>query len=209
VLVAVLTNMCTVAGSFVVYTYLAVLTRDVTPLSARGVSAVLFVWGVSAAVGSTLGGRRVDHNGPDRTFLLGLLGVAASFVAMGTVAVNAPFGAVWTTAAFLVVTVAWSALYWVIPGAQIQRVMDRAPASPAIAVSVSSASSYLGVSLGGMVGGATLSIGSSAALPWVALIPLGCALLITMTSDRHPIEADVPRESPEADSRCSDTKSTA
>ncbi|MFG2222728.1 MFS transporter [Streptomyces sp. NPDC048644] len=184
VLVAVFINMCAVAGSFVVYTYLAVLTHRVTPLSEAGVSAVLLVWGVAAAVGSTLGGRLSDRHSPDRTFLSGLTGVLVAFAAMGLVAAAAPFGAVPTTAAFLLATLVWSALYWLIPGAQIQRVMGRAPDAPTIAVSISSASSYLGVALGGAVGGLTLTASSSAALPWVGGALVGCALLITVWDRR-------------------------
>ncbi len=207
VLVAVATNVCVVAGSFVVYTYLAVLTRAVTPLTAGGVSVVLFVWGAAAAVGTTYGGRRSDSEGPDRVLMLGLLGVVTAFTVLGLVTSLLPVGTAPATAAFLLAVLAWSTLYWTVPGAQVQRVMERAPAAPAVAVSVSSASSYLGVALGGAIGGLTVGLASPAALPWVALLPLGCAVLLMTTWDRRlalPGAAHAgpaPREERSADDR--------
>lgn len=188
VLVAVVTNLCAVAGSFVVFTYLAVLTRTVTSLSSLGVSAVLLLWGLAAAVGSQVSGRMSDRYTPETTYLTGLLGVIIAFVAMGLVA-TASFGEVQTTSAFLIVIVAWSAFYWLIPGAQIQRVMNRAPSAPTIAVSISSASSYFGVALGGAVGGVAIESASITALPWVGGALVGCAVLVKAMLDRRMTSA--------------------
>lgn len=187
VLLAVLANTCAVAGSFTVYTYLAVFARDVTGLGAAGVSAVLFAWGVAAAAGTAAGGRISDRRGPDRAYLTGLLGVVAAFAALALAALVSRFAEGPATVAFLLATVAWGVLYWVIPGAQIQRVMDRAPAAPTIAVSVSSASSYLGVALGGGLGGATLSVTSSPALPLIGVALLLVATLLTTRQMKEPV----------------------
>ncbi|WP_330235566.1 MFS transporter [Streptomyces sp. NBC_00566] len=191
VLVAVTANTLVVGGSFVVFTYLAVLTRAVTPLSEAGISAVLLVWGVAAAAGNAAGGRSCDRRGSERTYLYGVGGVAASFVALGTVALAAPRGNTATTAVFLLCTLVWSGLYWLIPGAQVQRVMLRAPDAPVVAVSVSSASSYLGVALGGAVGGATLQYASAQALPWTGCALVLCALLVVVR-DRYQAPEALP-----------------
>ncbi|MFE0043970.1 MFS transporter [Streptomyces albireticuli] len=187
VLLAVLANTCAVAGGFTVYTYLAVFARDVTGLSAAGVSGVLFAWGVAAAAGTAVGGRMSDRRGPDRAYLTGVLGVVAAFAALALTALLTRFAEGPATVAFLLATVAWGVLYWIVPGAQIQRVMDRAPAAPTIAVSVSSASSYLGVALGGGLGGATLSLASSPFLPLTGAALLVAAAVLTARQMKEPV----------------------
>ncbi|MER7706577.1 MFS transporter [Kitasatospora sp. NPDC097605] len=193
VLLAVLANACAVAGSFTVYTYLAVFAREVTGLSAAGVGWVLFAWGVAASVGTATGGRLSERRGPDRAYLTGVLGVVAAFAALALAALVARVAEGPATVVFLAATAAWGVLYWIVPGAQVQRVMDRAPAAPTIAVSVSSASSYLGVALGGGIGGATLSIAPSWTLPLAGTLLL--TLAATLTSRQLP-EPTTPRPLP-------------
>ncbi|WP_335938754.1 MFS transporter [Streptomyces sp. PTD5-9] len=197
VLVAVLANACAVAGSFTVYTYLAVFARDVTGLGAAGVSGVLLAWGVAASVGTAMGGRMNDRRGPDRAYLTGVLGVVAAFAALALAALVARVAEGPATVVFLAATAAWGVLYWIVPGAQIQRLMDRAPAAPTIAVSVSSASSYLGVALGGGIGGATLSFASSWALPLVGAVLLALAAAMTVRQVAVVVPR-VPSETPSA-----------
>ncbi|MCT2594015.1 MFS transporter [Streptomyces sp. N2-109] len=185
VLVAVVANLFAVAGCFVVFTYLAVLTSEVTPLSGAAVGAVLFAWGVAGGVGNVWGGKAADRRGGDYAFRAGVIGVTGSFAVLGLVAVTLPFGAAPTTVAFLLIAMVWSGLYWMIPPSQLQRVMERAPEAPAIALSVSSSSSYLGVALGGAAGGIVLSSFSATALPWAGAVLEACALAIVLTAARR------------------------
>lgn len=182
VLTAVLANLCAVAGSFTVFTYFAPLTESTTALGGTGISALLLAWGVAAAVGNVLGGRSSDRRGAERTFRAGVVGVVVAFLAMGAAVAVVAVGSASAIALLLGCTVVWSVMYWTVPPSQVQRVMERAPDAPTIAVSVSSSSSYLGVALGGAVGGIVLSRLSAAALPWAGAALELCALILVIAS---------------------------
>ncbi|MGW3204232.1 MFS transporter [Streptomyces sp. NPDC001135] len=196
VLLAVLGNLFAVAGCFTVFTYLAAFTRAATRLDDARVSLVLLVWGLAGAVGNAVGGRLSDRVGAERTFVTSVSGVV---VTMTLLAVTASFvtpGAAWVVAVFLTVTVLWGVFYWAEPPTAIHRVLDLAPTAPSVAISVNSFASYVGVALGGAVGGAVLDRFSPAALAWcgvcLELAALACVVVPRLTAGRPDAAPSLP-----------------
>ncbi|MEU4357206.1 MFS transporter [Streptomyces virginiae] len=166
VLLAVLANLFAVAGCFTVFTYLAAFTRATTGMDDAKVSIVLLVFGVAGAVGNAVGGRLSDRIGAERTFTASVSGVALTMALLAVLSSFFASGSAAVVAVFLAVTVAWGTVYWAEPPTAIHRVLDLAPTAPSVAISVNSSASYLGVALGGAVGGAVLDRLSPAALAW-------------------------------------------
>ncbi|MGP3953565.1 MFS transporter [Streptomyces sp. 7N604] len=189
VLLAILANLFAVAGCFTVFTYLAVFTRTATGMDDASVSVVLLVWGVAGAVGNAIGGRLSDRIGAERTFTASVSGVVVTMTLLAVMASFFASGSTLVVAVFLAVTVAWGTVYWAEPPTAIHRVLDLAPTAPSVAISVNSSASYLGVALGGAVGGAVLDRLSAAAVAWAGvcleLIALACVVLPRVSAGRR------------------------
>ena len=190
VLLAVLANLFAVAGCFTVYTYLAVLARTTVGVEHAGMSAVLLAWGVAGAVGSAVGGRLGDRVGARRTFTGSVSAVVVALALLGVLTGTATPGSTTAVAVFLVLTVVWGAVYWAEPPSAIHRVLDLAPSAPAVAIAVNSSASFLGVALGGALGGAVLDRSSPAALPWAGVALELLALALVVIPGRFPSHRD-------------------
>ncbi|ARE77691.1 MULTISPECIES: MFS transporter [unclassified Streptomyces] len=196
VLLSVLANLFAVAGCFTVFTYLAAFTRATTGMDDAQVSIVLLVFGVAGAFGNAVGGRLSDRIGAERTFTGAVSGVVVSMVLLAVLASWFASGSTVVGLVFLAVTVLWGTLYWAEPPTAIHRVLDLAPTAPSVAISVNSSASYLGVALGGAVGGAVLDRLSPAALAWAGacleLIALALVVLPRTSAARKGRAGHVP-----------------
>jgi predicted MFS family arabinose efflux permease len=82
VLLTLLVTLLWATGAYTVYTYLAVFLASETGIDGAHVGLVLFLWGASAAIGVTTGGRLNDKLGSKTVILSALALLAASFVTM-------------------------------------------------------------------------------------------------------------------------------
>lgn len=165
------------ASIFTVFTYIAVALHDVG-MAASGVSFALLVFGIAAAIGNTAGGRMVDRFGsrPVAGIALALLTVALaaeSFtLKMAPPEIAAP--------AMLLLLFLWGLGGWAFYVAQVVTLVRLSPEAPMIALSLNASAMYLGIGLGGMIGGTLLAALGTTDLGWVGACGLALALALTL-----------------------------
>ena len=82
VLLTLIVTLLWATGAYTVYTYLIVFLASETGIGGAHAGLVLFMWGVSAAIGVTIGGRLNDRLGSKTVITSALAVLATSFVAM-------------------------------------------------------------------------------------------------------------------------------
>ena len=167
VLLTLLTTTLWATGAYTVYTYLAPYLTATAGLDGGHISAVLFMWGVSAAVGLAIGGTLNDKLGPASVIVPAILLASVSFVTLSLSAeLLSPTLAVGPV---LVAIVVWGAAHWGFFPAQQTRLIEIAGVNVApIALSLNASFMYIGFSLGAAVGGLTVAHASTGLLGWVA-----------------------------------------
>ena len=69
-------------GAYTIYTYIASFLYATAGIEGPCLSAVLFVWGLSAAIGIFTGGTLTDRHGAGRVIVLGLAFLALAFASL-------------------------------------------------------------------------------------------------------------------------------
>ncbi|QEV16624.1 MFS transporter [Streptomyces alboniger] len=186
VLSALVTNTLACAGEFVLFIYIAPLAMGLTGVGAAGVSAFLLVWGVAAMAGSTAGGRASDAWGGQRAYTTAVAVLLAGLCAMVLLSLGQPQARWAALSVFGVLLAVISVASWALPTAQNHRIASLDIPEPTVALSLNGSSSYLGLAIGGAVGGLALAGGSltaltatAAAFEVLALIALGLSALTT------------------------------
>jgi len=172
-------------GAYTVYTFLAVLLAAAAGWAGPPVSAILFLWGVSAVAGLLLGGRWTDRIGSYPVITLSLGVLAAAFSALSLWA-----GLLTPAAArmpLVLTVVVWGLSAWSFFPAQQTRLialagMDLAP----VVLSLNASAMFAGFSLGAVIGSVTLAHGTPGNLGWVGAACVGTALLLTVAIRRTP-----------------------
>ena len=199
VLPALCVTLLWATGAYAVYTFLAVFLGSVTAWVGDPVSAILFLWGVSAAVGLYLGGLATDRVGV-RPVITGSLAVlAAVFATLSLCAALLPPA---TARLPVVLAVAiWGVSAWSFFPAQQTRLiaaagLDLAP----VVLSLNASFMFLGFSLGAAAGSVTLARAAPGDLGWVGAICVAAALALSQTitarrAGRIPAEDTAARRS--------------
>ena len=157
------------AGTYTLYTYVAVYLTSTTHLSGHEISGVLFIWGFSAAVGVFTGGALTDRFGPRRVILPALTLLAVAFVGLWVIAARlSPSQAVVPAAVAIIV---WGLSAWAFFPAQQTRLVAAAGLPVAsVVLSLNASFMFIGFAAGAALGAFVLSHGSPADLGWVAAI---------------------------------------
>lgn len=170
------------ASAFTVFTYIAIPLHDIG-LSTPAVSFALLVFGVAAAIGNMAGGRLVDRFGPTAIAVLGLAQLVVVF-ALQSVALKylppEPAGY-----AMLLLLFLWGLAGWAFYVAQVVTLVRLSPDAPMIALSLNASAMYVGIGLGGVIGGAVLSILKPTDLGWVAACGFLAALALALWRTRQ------------------------
>jgi predicted MFS family arabinose efflux permease len=186
VLLTLLVTLLWATGAYTVYTYLAVFLASETGIDGAHVGLVLFMWGVSAAIGVTTGGRLNDRLGSKTVILSALALLAASFVTMSLSAyVLAPPAA---RVPVLLAIVVWGLAAWSYFPAQQARLIGVAGVKLAsVVLSLNASFMFAGFALGAALGSATIAHGSPAALGFVgaASIVAGLILVFAITREKN------------------------
>jgi MFS transporter, DHA1 family, inner membrane transport protein len=178
VLSVLLVTVCANAGGFSVYTYLAPLFDG---LGGRGtLQALIFTFGVAAAIGSYLSGHGSDRWGA----------VPVLVVILAAFTVNHVLLAVWTgaLATSLLYVAVWGFTGWGTVPPQQHRLVERAGPGASIALSLNASAIYLGVALGGLLGGYVVDTAGAA---WLWLPASACGALallllpVSMAAERR------------------------
>ena len=170
-------------GAYAVYTYLAVYLAAVTGWTGVSVSAVLFLWGVSAALGLLLGGRSTDRWGFRPVILISLCVLALAFGALSLCAsflspANARFP-------ILVLIMVWGISAWsFFPAQQARLIVTAGIKFAPMVLSLNASFMFLGFSLGAVVGSVTLAHGAVRNLGWVGAAWIVAALLLAVVVAR-------------------------
>ena len=184
VLLALLTTLLWATGAYTVYTYLALYLQTVTGIQGAHIGYVLFMWGISAAIGVTLGGNASDRFGSRRVMLPGLVFLILSFVTLSASAHFLPPAL--ALAPVLLSVLIWGISGWAFYPAQQARLMGIAGLKVApIALSLNASFMYLGFSLGAGVGSFALAYSNVSNLGLVAATFVAAALILTLSTTRR------------------------
>ncbi|MFG3437226.1 MFS transporter [Nonomuraea sp. NPDC047897] len=146
VLTILAVTLLVMAGHYAVYTYIGAVTASATNGSfPQAITMILFVWGVGILVGNFLAGHLAD-NLPGRALALAALAGGTVLLAISPLAVS-----------HLVVACVWAAIRGTTDGmvsvVQQHRLVILAPASAPVLLGLNSSAIYLGVAVGGGLGG--------------------------------------------------------
>ncbi|MER6046522.1 MFS transporter [Streptomyces sp. NPDC001793] len=179
------TTILAQCSAYFLYTYIGPFLHGVTGESIVKLTLLLFGWGLGVLAGTLVAGRLTDRFAPHGV-LITVLGVSLVLLLLGP----------WATAS-LASTVVW-ALAWgfcvgvpVIP--QQHRLVSFSPAASPVLLGLNSASVYIGIALGGALGGLTLTWLSPDKLALPAAGIVGLAILLALTTTRTP-EGVAPAE---------------
>ncbi len=188
VLVTLLSTTLWATGAYTVYTYLSPLLTTVTDLAAPHVGAVMFMWGVAAAIGVLVGGALSDRVGPLKVIVPAISAMALAFTALSLAAhLLAPAAAL---VPVLAAIAAWGVAHWAFYPAQQARLIETAGLKVApIVLSLNASFMYIGFSVGAAVGGLALAHGGVGSLGWVAgLMEIAAVgLTLALAARRAPI----------------------
>jgi predicted MFS family arabinose efflux permease len=152
-------------GAYTVYTYIATFLHATAGIEGAYLSAVLFVWGLSAAIGIFAGGTLTDRHGPQPVIVLGLALTALAFASL-SVSATLLSQAV-AVAPVMVAIVVWGLSAWAFFPAQQTRLIGVAGIRVApIVLSLNASFMFLGFSLGAALGSVTLAYATPSALGW-------------------------------------------
>ncbi|WP_100444826.1 MFS transporter [Glycomyces xiaoerkulensis] len=189
VLTILAATVLVMAGHYTVYTYIGAVTHDATTGSfPQALTLILFAWGVGVLAGNFMAGYLVDK--------LPSLGVALAALAGGAVLLAiSPL-----TVSDLVLAAVWAAIWGATDGmasvVQQHRLVMIAPASAPLLFGLNSSAIYVGVAVGGVLGGLSqdwLSI-TLLGVPAAVLAVLAAAVTVAQAQAR---QAEVAPEKPE------------
>lgn len=156
-------------GTYSIYTYLSPFASVATTLHNTWMSAILFAWGVAAAIGIAIGGHTNDRHGSNSVVYPTLIVLIVCFAALSLVATL--FSPDTATYPFIILVVVWGIAAWAFYPAQQARLLERAGVAAApIALSLNASFMYFGFSLGALLGSIVVSRMDVTYLGWV-----GCA----------------------------------
>jgi predicted MFS family arabinose efflux permease len=190
VLLALLVTTLWATGAYTVYTYIALLVNSATGLKGPGISAVLFLWGVSAAAGVFTGGYLNDRLGSRSVMIPALVALALAFASLSaTAALLPPRSAIVPVLGAIVV---WGIAAWsFFPSQQARLIEIAGPAVAPIVLSLNASFMFTGFSAGAALGSLTVACSSVAYLGWVGAACEVAALLFLVATTRNSTAVSV------------------
>lgn len=159
-----LMNTLLMTGSMMMLTYTAPYLAAVSAASVDQRALAFSLSGFAGVVCIYAGGRATDRWGPDRTLIIGIGVFVAMMAVMGTFWFLRPV----PFAVLVVVGTIWGGMaFWNSPAIQARLYLLAGPAA-AQALALNTSGTYLGVALGGALGGLTLGGLGAGLLPTVA-----------------------------------------
>lgn len=183
ILLALLVTMLWSMGAFTIYTYLAPYLTAAINMDGPGISLVLFMWGVAAAIGVFTGGALGDRVGTGLMVTVTLIILTATFLSLSVL----PSTLRPTLAAtpVMIAIVTWGVTAWAFFPSQLSRLVHiSGPALAPVVLSLNASFLNLGLSFGALLGSITLSQGSAVNLGWVGAMCEIVALVVLVASMR-------------------------
>ncbi|GGK01923.1 MFS transporter [Streptomyces camponoticapitis] len=161
-----LANCALMTGSMMMLTYMAPYLAAVSEASIDQRALAFSLSGFAGIVCIWAGGKATDRWGPDRTLVAGISLFTGIMVLLGMLWLARPV----PFSVLVVVGTIWGGMaFWNSPAIQARLYLLAGPAA-AQALALNTSSTYLGVSLGGAVGGLTLNSVGAGLLPAVAAV---------------------------------------
>ncbi|MFH8344254.1 MFS transporter [Streptomyces sp. NPDC018045] len=177
-----------IAGAFTVLTFMSPVLEAVGGIHGSVLSIWLMIFGVAAVAGNALGGRAADRLPTTRLMVIstgGLTIALASFGALGSLGVHGSLGAALAAVALVV----WGIFGWSFAPLQQHRLVELAPQSAGIVLSLNASAIYAGISLGGFLGSLALDHVGTTAVGWTAagleILAVAAAAAIAVRAGRH------------------------
>jgi MFS transporter, DHA1 family, inner membrane transport protein len=196
VVVALCLTTLGLMGAFVVFTYVGPLLARITGFGGAGVSGLLFLFGVAAIFGNSLGGRGADRFAYAR--LMTVILILLSLALLGFSALVMFSGSALAFGGTLAVLALWGVAGFALVPLQQYRVVQLAPQTRNVALSLNASAIYLGQGAGAGLGALALGYGSLATLGWTGSLCILAALavlLLTSREKRPDVEGDLPFQS--------------
>ncbi|MBV8649313.1 MFS transporter [Paludibacterium sp.] len=171
-------------GTFIAFTFLAPILRQISGFGADAVSLVLLAYGVAVAAGNVWGGRLADRLGPIGALKIVFLGLAVVLFAL-TLTASSPSLALATVLALGVFA------FGNVPGLQlyvVQQAERYTPRAIDVASGLNIAAFNLGIAAGAWIGGGVVDRYGLMHTPWIGgLVVLGALALTTLAGrlDKH------------------------
>ncbi|MGW4242114.1 MFS transporter [Nocardia sp. NPDC004722] len=180
-------------GMFTVYTYLAAAMHSATGGSTGRFTILLWIYGLTAVVGSTLGGRLVDRLGSRRIMPLTLIGAGAVLALVQVSGQHFPTAIAWC--------IAFGIPGWIWAVAQQHRLVELSPQGSPLLLGLNASAQYFGIALGGAAGGLGIQWWGAGSLGWIGLVLVAGALALLTISLRGSVRRNVaaPAVPPTAD----------
>jgi predicted MFS family arabinose efflux permease len=176
ILAVLVTSVLTVAGTFTVYTYLAIFITGVAGLGPQALAPVLLGFGLASAVGTQLSGSAADRWGARSTVIVG---AGLALLAYLAFSLSAALGPARATPVMLPAILLWGLASWGLITAQQSRLVALAPALAPVSLSMNSSAIYLGSAMGAATGALVIADGATERLGWVAA-GFGLAALLSV-----------------------------
>ena len=170
-------------GGFVVFTYLGPLLARITGFGGAGVSGLLFLFGVAAIFGNSLGGYGADRFAYAR--LMTVILILLSLALLGFSVLATLSGSALAVPGTLAVLALWGVAGFAFVPLQQYRVVQLAPQTRNVALSLNASAIYLGQGTGAGLGALALGYGSLASLGWTGSICVLAALAVLFLTNRE------------------------
>ena len=171
------------SGQFLVYTYIAPVTRLITGGGNRTVTVALLIFGAAAIAGNIAGGAGTDRLGPRRMVTGSLIVFTTAYIALGILGGLARSPLTIVLAGFT--TIAWGLSSWAFVPPQQAQLIGAAPDESAVALSFNIFALEAGIAIGSALGGVILSGKHIDALPYAGAMFTGVALLAAVSVERR------------------------
>jgi len=167
-------------GVFTTFTFLAPMMQELAGFSAPAVSWILLAYGIAVAIGNIWGGKLADRHGAVRA-------LSFIFAALAVLLLVFQFTASHSIAALMTVVVMGVFAFGNVPGLQVyvvQKAEQYTPNAVDVASGLNIAAFNVGIALGSVIGGQTVSTLGLAQTPWIGALIVLVALLLVVVSGR-------------------------
>ncbi|GAB3717409.1 MFS transporter [Nocardiopsis oceani] len=173
------------SSGFMVYTYIAPLTRDLTGAGGVALAPLIAVVGAAGAVGTLVCGRATDRWGADRILLVSFAGMVATSLVLAALGyLGAGSVPVWALAFVLAL---WGFAAWGFAAPMSARLLGLAGDAGTEALALNTGGLYVGTAVAGAVGGAVVAgYGGAGVAATAAAIGLLALTAMALSVRRFP-----------------------
>lgn len=143
-----LTIFMMMSGHSVLYAYLTPYVQTTMGLNENNISLVYLLFGIAAVSGGAVGGTLADKFGAKR--------IIPTFLVVYALMIFTTSPATSIVPLFLVVLVIWGLMSWAVTPAMQSYLMDAAPETSDMQISLSNSALHFGIAFGSLLGGITI-----------------------------------------------------